>query len=79
MKTGNVILDKSFGFAIKIIEFAEKLENRHKFVIAKQILRSGTSIGANHKVQKVKRISFINLKGCCCANFKIIIRILITY
>lgn len=47
MKTGNVILDKSFEFALKIIEFVEYLENRHKFVIAKQILRSGTSIGAN--------------------------------
>lgn len=32
---------------MKIIEFAEVLENQKKYVIAKQILKSGTSIGAN--------------------------------
>ena len=47
MESGNVILDKSFRFALRIIEFAAVLEAGHKFVIAKQILRSGTSIGAN--------------------------------
>jgi len=47
MKKDNVILDKSFEFSLKIIEFTEKLEDNHKYVIAKQLLRSGTSIGAN--------------------------------
>ncbi len=47
MGKDNAILNKSFEFALKIIEFAEYLENKHKYVIAKQILRSGTSIGAN--------------------------------
>ena len=47
MGKDNAILNKSFVFALKIIEFAEYLENKHKYVIAKQILRSGTSIGAN--------------------------------
>jgi len=34
-------------FAVKIVEFTEKLEESRKYVIAKQILRSGTSIGAS--------------------------------
>ena len=43
----NIIKEKSFEFALRIIEFAELLEENRKYVIAKQILRSGTSIGAN--------------------------------
>ena len=43
----NVIVKKSFEFALKIIEFAETLESQRKFVFANQILKSGTSIGAN--------------------------------
>ena len=43
----NVILDLSFEFALEIIEFVEVLEARRKYVIAKQLLKSGTSIGAN--------------------------------
>ncbi len=47
MERKNVILEKSFEFALKIIEYAELLESKRKYVIAKQILKSGTSIGAN--------------------------------
>jgi len=43
----NVIVNKSFDFALQIIEFAELLESKRKFVLANQILKSGTSIGAN--------------------------------
>ena len=43
----NIILKKTFEFALKIISFSEELEQIKKFVISKQILRSGTSIGAN--------------------------------
>lgn len=46
-KSGNLIVDLSFELAIDIISFAEKLESERKFVIANQLLRSGTSIGAN--------------------------------
>ena len=46
MKT-NIILEKSFRFALDIIEYCEKLEISKKFVIANQLLKSGTSIGAN--------------------------------
>lgn len=37
----------SFEFALDIIEFTELLEEKRKYVIANQILKSRTSIGAN--------------------------------
>ena len=43
----NPILDKSFEFALQVIEFTEILEGNKKYVIARQLLKSGTSIGAN--------------------------------
>lgn len=44
----NIIKDKSFNFAIRIVNLYKYLsENKNEFVLAKQILRSGTSIGAN--------------------------------
>lgn len=43
----NLIVVKSFKFALSIIEYSEKLESSRKFVIANQVLKSGTSIGAN--------------------------------
>ncbi len=46
-ETGNVIVDLSFKFALDIISFVEILEQEKKFVVANQLLKSGTSIGAN--------------------------------
>ena len=46
-KLENPILNLSFEFALKIIEFTETLSNAGKYIIAKQLLKSGTSIGAN--------------------------------
>jgi four helix bundle protein len=44
----NIIQQKSFAFAIRIVELFKYLQNEKKeFVLSKQILRSGTSIGAN--------------------------------
>jgi len=43
----NVIVNKSLQFAIGIIKFSEILEVNKKYVIARQVLKSGTSIGAN--------------------------------
>ncbi len=45
----NVVLELSFEFALKIIEYTEILEENRKYVIARQLLKSGTSIGANIK------------------------------
>jgi four helix bundle protein len=43
----NIIIDKTLEFALLIIEFTELLILQKKFVIAHQLLKSGTSIGAN--------------------------------
>lgn len=43
----NLIVQLSFTFALKIIQYTATLENRRKYVIARQLLKSGTSIGAN--------------------------------
>ncbi len=44
----NIIKEKSFKFAVKIVNLYKYLmEEKKEFVLSKQILRSGTSIGAN--------------------------------
>lgn len=43
----NPIVDKSFQFAVEIVEFCDLLYENKKYVIAQQLLKSGTSIGAN--------------------------------
>ena len=44
----NVLLDKSKAFALRIIKMYKYLtEEKKEFILSKQILRSGTSIGAN--------------------------------
>ncbi|NJO68821.1 MAG: four helix bundle protein [Bacteroidetes bacterium] len=44
----NVIVDKSFAFAVKIVKLYQKLVSESKeYVLSKQLLRCGTSIGAN--------------------------------
>ena len=49
MKKRNEILEIIFEFALDIIEYSELMESKRKFAIANQILKSGTSIGANVK------------------------------
>jgi four helix bundle protein len=43
----NIILDKSFAFAVRIIRLFKVLAAKHEYVMSKQLLRSGTSVGAN--------------------------------
>jgi len=43
----NVIVNKTIEFSLAIINYCEVLEQNKKFVIAKQLLRSATSIGVN--------------------------------
>jgi four helix bundle protein len=43
----NIIVEKSFRFALKIVLYGEILEKNKKFIIANQLLKSGTSICAN--------------------------------
>ncbi|HEV8513205.1 MAG TPA: four helix bundle protein [Cyclobacteriaceae bacterium] len=47
MKSDNVIQGKSFAFAIKIVNTYKLLQSNHEYVLSKQLLKSGTSIGAN--------------------------------
>jgi four helix bundle protein len=43
----NIVRDKSFDFAIRIIKLYQYLNsNKKEFILSKQLLRSGTSIGA---------------------------------
>jgi four helix bundle protein len=43
----NLIVDLTFMFALKIIEYTELLELKKRWNMANQLFRSGTSIGAN--------------------------------
>lgn len=48
MKSDNVVLEKSYRFAVKIVKVCRMLQIEQKeFVLSKQLLRSGTSIGSN--------------------------------
>ena len=47
INTPNPLRDKSYAFAIEIVFFYRKLIAKKEYVIGKQLLKSGTSIGAN--------------------------------
>jgi len=47
MERKNALRELSFQFALEIVEYSELLEEKKRFVIANQVLKSGTSIGAN--------------------------------
>ena len=46
-ESNSIIADKSYAFALQIISIYKELKNNNEFILSKQILRSGTSIGAN--------------------------------
>jgi four helix bundle protein len=43
----NLIVDLTFNFSLKLIPYCDELQNQKRFVISNQLLKSGTSIGAN--------------------------------
>ena len=43
----SIVLKKAFDFALRIIQLNRELVAKHEFVLSKQVVRSGTSIGAN--------------------------------
>lgn len=48
MKQDNIILDKSFDFAIRVVKLYKYLcDEKRECVLSKQLLRCGTSVGAN--------------------------------
>ena len=51
----NIVVEKSIEVALQVIDFCDLLEEKRKFVIAKQLLRSGTIVGANvHEAQNAE-------------------------
>jgi len=67
VKYGNVVLEKSFKFSIRIVRLFEHLikNNRNIEPLLKQLLRSGTSIGANitEALSAYTKKDFINKLG----------------
>jgi four helix bundle protein len=58
----SIVKDKSFEFALMVIELYKIMREHNEFVISKQILRSGTSIGANvnEALAGISKSDFIN-------------------
>jgi len=59
----NILKDKSYSFSIRIVRLSQYLQSRRKeFVLSKQVLRSGTSIGALIREAEFgqSRVDFIN-------------------
>ena len=48
MRTQGIIYDKCKAFAIEVIALCKELQDKGDYVMSKQILKSGTSIGANY-------------------------------
>ena len=47
-KTPNTLLDKSYAFARRTVKcYSHIKKNKREYILSKQLLRSGTSIGAN--------------------------------
>jgi len=47
MDRPNIIKEKSYQFAIEIVHLYKKMKKQNEFILSRQIVRSGTSIGAN--------------------------------
>jgi four helix bundle protein len=46
-KEDSIVYQKAFDFAVRIVRFYQFLCNEKEYVLSKQVLRSGTAIGAN--------------------------------
>lgn len=47
MAKDNIILARTFDFALIIIELCKEMNGQREYVLSNQLMRSGTSIGAN--------------------------------
>lgn len=61
----DIIKVKSFSFAIRIVNLYKTLLSRNEYVMSKQVLRSGTSVGANIREAKnaESKADFIHKMG----------------
>ncbi len=64
MKKDNVIQTKSFDFALRVIELYTLMVRQKEYVISKQLLRCGTSIGANGEEATAAISKRILLRKC---------------
>jgi four helix bundle protein len=64
----NAVLDKSYDFALEIIELYKEMSAHKEFVLSKQLLRSGTSIGANIEEAQAgqSRSDFVHKMSVAC-------------
>ncbi len=65
MKRDNIVLNKSFDFASKILDLHQLVIDQKHYQLANQLVRSGTSIGANinESQRAVSTADFINKLG----------------
>ena len=65
MKRDNIVLNKSFDFASKILDLHQLVIEQKHYQLANQLVRSGTSIGANinESQRAVSTADFINKLG----------------
>ena len=47
MKEANIIVEKSYAFALAIMHVAKLIRDKREYDLASQLWRAGTSIGAN--------------------------------
>ncbi|MBQ7014708.1 MAG: four helix bundle protein [Clostridia bacterium] len=59
MKNDNLILNKTFDFAVRIVNLYKYVyDTKREPILSRQILRSGTSIGANvHEAEKAQTLA----------------------
>ncbi len=61
----NIIKDKSFDFAVDIVNLYKRLAyNKKEYVMSRQLLKSGTSIGANVEKLNLRKVDQISLIRC---------------
>jgi len=62
MKSKSLIANKSYEFSLLIIALYKKLQAEREYIISKQLLRSGTSIGANAQeaISAVSKKDFVH-------------------
>lgn len=46
MERKNIVKEKSFNFAIRVVNICKELEGKREYVLSKQLMRSGTAVGA---------------------------------
>ena len=66
MTRNNILADKSVDFAIRMARcYKYLLDDKHEFIMSKQLFRSGTSIGANihEAIQAQSKADFISKLG----------------